>query len=229
MPKKWSKTFLSRSSHLLLNFSKFTAYYKKPSRWDGFIISEIIMTAPAKIGFICGSLRKGSINQQLKKSLMKIAKAQGALTTDISLETFDLPLYHGDIEQPANVKKLIAKMKGCDGIIVVSPEYNGGLPPLLKNAIDWVSTVETGQFTGPIYGIASCSPGPMSGIMFMRQLNYILMRVGAEVVPTQVGTGGGGEAFDDKGNLIAERSAVLAEKMMGQVLRRIKQNAASSL
>jgi NAD(P)H-dependent FMN reductase len=183
------------------------------------------MTQAPKLGFICGSTRAGSINQQLKKALMRLAKAEGARTTDINLESFGLPLFHGDLARPAGVKKLISKMKGCEAIIVVTPEYNGGLPPLLKNAIDWVSTVETGQFTGPVYGIASCTPGPMSGIMCMRQLNYILMRVGAEVVPAQVGTGGGGSAFDAKGKLIAQPSAKLADKMLNQILTRCAQKS----
>lgn len=183
------------------------------------------MTTSPKIGFICGSTRTGSINQKLKKALMKLAKAKGARTTDINLDTFELPLFHGDLKQPAGVKKLISKMKGCDAIIVVTPEYNGGLPPVLKNAIDWVSTAGKDQFTHPVFGIASCTPGPMSGIMCMRQLNYILMRVGAEVVPVQTGTGGGEAAFDTQGNLTAQPSAMLADKMLDQLWTRCQQKA----
>jgi len=156
---------------------------------------------------------------------MRLAKAKGARTSDINLERFELPLFHGDLDRPAGVKMLISKMKSCDSIIVITPEYNGGLPPLLKNAIDWVSTAGKEQFTQPVYGIASCTPGPMSGIMCMRQLNYILMRVGAEVVPVQVGTGGGGAAFDAKGNLTAQPSAMLADKMLDQLLMRCAQKS----
>ena len=187
------------------------------------------MTTPAKIGFICGSLREGSINQTLMAALKKRVKTAGAKTTNIDLGTFDLPLYHGDLDTPAsrpkNVKKLVSKMKSCDGIIIVTPEYNGCLPPLLKNAIDWSSTVGTAQFTGPVYGIAACSPGPMSGIMCLRQLNYILTRVGAQVVGPHVGTGCADEAFDAKGALTAEPSASLADKMVAQLLTQIKQKS----
>lgn len=178
------------------------------------------MSDAAKIGFICGSLRVGSINQQLMKALKKRVKAAGAKTIDIDLGKFDLPLYHGDLKTPANVKKLINKMKSCDGIIIVTPEYNGCLPPVLKNVIDWTSTVSSEQFHGPFYGLASCSPGPMSGIMCMRQLNYILNRVGADIVPTQVGTGDAADAFDAKGNLTAEPASSLADKMINQLLTR---------
>lgn len=182
------------------------------------------MTAP-KIGFICGSLREGSINKKLETALRKRVKAAGASSSVIDLGKYDLPLYHGDQETPSDVKKLINRIKKLDGVIVVSPEYNGGLPPVLKNMIDWTSTVSTDHFTGPVYGISSCTPGPMSGIMCMRQINYILMRVGAEVLPTQVGVGNASKAFDGKGHLIAQPSSTLADKMIAAMLKRIQQKA----
>lgn len=158
-------------------------------------------------------------------ALRKRFKAAGASTSVIDLGKYDFPLYHGDLDLPVTVKKLVNRLKKLDGIVVVSPEYNGGLPPVLKNAIDWTSTVETDHFTGPVYAIASCTPGPMSGIMCMRQINYILMRVGAEVLPTQVGVGNASKAFDAKGNLIAEPSSGLADKMIASMLKRIAQKS----
>jgi NAD(P)H-dependent FMN reductase len=183
------------------------------------------MTAP-KIGFICASLREGSINKTLEKALRKRFKANGASVSVIDLAKYDIPLYHGDIDMPSDVKKLANRVKKMDGIVIVSPEYNGGLPPLLKNMIDWTSTHGTDHFTDPIYAISSCTPGPMSGIMCMRQINYILMRLGAEVLPVQVGVGNAATSFDAKGNLINERSSGLADKMMTMLLERIEQKQA---
>jgi len=181
------------------------------------------MTSTPTIGFICGSLREGSINQKLKLALKRRVKFAGVKATEISLATYDLPLYHGDIPAPANVKKLANKMAKCDGIIIVTPEYNGCLPPLLKNAIDWTSAVGRKQFDNPVYGLSACSPGPMSGIMCLRQLHYILNRVGCEVIPTHVGVGLASKAFNDKGDLTIEPSSTLADKMIGQLLDRIAQ------
>ena len=112
------------------------------------------------------------------------------------------------------MKTLARKLKTCDGIVVVSPEYNGGLPPVLKNAVDWVSTLGTDAFKSPYWGIASCSPGPMSGIMAMRQINYILMRLGAHVSPIQVGVGNAPEAFNASGKLIAQPATTLLEALI---------------
>jgi NAD(P)H-dependent FMN reductase len=94
---------------------------------------------------------------------------------------------------------------------------------LLKNVIDWTSTVETGHLTGPVYGIAACTPGPMSGIMCLRQLHYILNRLGASVVPTQVGCGNASAAFDGEGRLAAEPANSLSDKMLGQLIAFAKQ------
>lgn len=176
---------------------------------------------PPLIGFICGSLREESINKQLEKAFIKRFKRAGAKTTSINLGTYDLPIFHGDLDRPAGVKSLIRKIKSCDGVIIISPEYNGGMPPVLKNAIDWTSTVGTAHFETPYWGIASCSPGPMSGIMFMRQVNYIMMRLGAHVSPIQVGVGNAETAFDSQGELIAEPSATLADKLIVNMLARM--------
>lgn len=173
------------------------------------------------IGFICGSLRDGSINKKLEKALTLRFERAGTKTTSIDLGTYDLPLYHGDLDLPAGVETLVEKIRSCDGVVVVSPEYNGSLPPVLKNAIDWTSKTSKAHFEEAYWGIASCTPGPMSGIMCMRQINYILMRVGSHVSPIQVGVGNAKDAFDNEGELIAEPSATLADKLIKDMLARI--------
>jgi NAD(P)H-dependent FMN reductase len=172
------------------------------------------MSHSPTVGFICASLREGSINQKLESALIPLARDIGLSPEKIDLNDYELPLFHGDTKPPAAVQDLIDRMKSFDAIVIVTPEYNGSLPPLLKNAIDWTSTISTDHITGPTYGIASCAPGPMSGIMCMRQVQYILTRLGAEVVPTQVGVGMSAQAFDENGHLNAGRSADLAVKML---------------
>jgi NAD(P)H-dependent FMN reductase len=181
------------------------------------------MAAPI-IGFICGSLRQGSINAALTRALTARFDAAGAQTRQIDLGAYDLPIFHGDLDAPEGVARLKADMRACDGLIIVTPEYNGSLPALLKNAIDWVSVTGKEQFLEPVYGIASCTPGPMSGIMVLRELNYILTRVGADVVPVQVGVGRAANAFNEQGDVTIQPSSDLADMMMGQVLTRL-QNA----
>lgn len=178
------------------------------------------------IGFLCGSLRKGSINKKLEIALTEKVKTQGASlgvqTREINLSDYDLPLYHGDLAKPQGVDQLIADMKSCDGIIITSPEYNGSLPPVLKNAIDWTSTVTMDHFSKPVFGIASCSPGAMSGIMGLRELAYILTRLGGNLVPIQLGVGHADSAFTKDGALSSQEINARAEAMISHMLDRIK-------
>ena len=153
------------------------------------------MTSP-RIGFICGSLREDSINRQLELALRHLYDDAGFETELIDLADYPLPIYHGDLEEPETLKPLIARMNACDGIVVVTPEYNGGLPALLKNTIDYVTTVSTDPFKGAVWGIASCTPGPLSGVVCLRTLALLLMRIGGQVCPTFIGVGNASKAFD---------------------------------
>jgi len=180
------------------------------------------MTAP-KIAFICASLRTGSMNKTLEKALIKRFKAAGAKTSSVDLGKYEMPLFHSDLKAPPTVKKLITRLKEFDGIVVVSPEYNGCLPPLLKNTIDWTSTVSTDYIKGAVWGLASATPGPMSGIMCMRQMQFIFTRLGGDVLPQQVGCGNASKAFDNDGNLTAQPSLTFADNMRDMMLERIAQ------
>lgn len=180
------------------------------------------MTAP-KIAFICASLREGSINKKLERALIKRFKAVGAKTSSIDLGKYEMPIFQGDLTTPPSVKKLISRLKKFDGIVVVSPEYNGCLPPLLKNTIDWTSTVSTDYVKGAVWGLASATPGAMSGIMCMRQMQFIFTRLGGDVLPQQVGCGHASKAFDAKGHLIAQPALTFADNMRDMMLERIAQ------
>ena len=180
-----------------------------------------------RIALISGSTRTGSINQQLVKAVSAIFKEMGAKPTIISLTDYEMPLYNGDFEAehgvPKATKNLIRRLKGFDGVFISTPEYNGGIPALLKNTIDWTTRVETGHFKLPVYGIGACSPGAMSGIMAMKDLHFLLTRLGALVVPAQVGTGIAAKAFDNKGRLVEGFSKSQATLMASQMLSLIKQ------
>ena len=90
---------------------------------------------------ICGSLRKGSYNAALARTLPALAPAGMKLRPAPPFETF--PIYNFDIQNttgfPADVNAWADAIRGADGLVIVSPEYNWSIPGDLKNAIDWVS------------------------------------------------------------------------------------------
>src|SRR5262245_42139153 len=88
---------------------------------------------------ISGSLRKQSFNSALLHAAVKVAPAG----TSIEIGSIaGIPLYDGDVEEqaiPAVVTALKQRIKACDGLLLVTPEYNNSLPGVFKNAIDWLS------------------------------------------------------------------------------------------
>lgn len=177
-----------------------------------------------------GSTREGSINQKLVDALSGELTSGGFDVDAITLADYDMPIYNGDWEEahgaPEAAKALAAQFKSHDAVIMVTPEYNGGLPAILKNTIDWLTRLEDmSHYHAPIFGIASCTPGAMSGIMVMRQVNYILGRLGCEVIPTQLGVGPAGSAFTDEGTLANERTKAMAEKFVASLKARVERKA----
>ncbi|MGB3867705.1 MAG: NAD(P)H-dependent oxidoreductase, partial [Xanthobacteraceae bacterium] len=108
---------------------------------------------PVKILVIPGSLRTGSHNVRLAGAAMAELVETGADVSLISLADYPLPIYDGDLEASSGVPTPAVNLKRLigahDGVLLVSPEYNSSPPPLLKNALDWVTRVrERGEPPG---------------------------------------------------------------------------------
>lgn len=89
---------------------------------------------------IPGSLRRESINAGLLRAAAEVSP-DGVRVEPASLQ--GIPLYDGDQEAehgiPASVQKLKDRIAASDGLLIATPEYNNGIPGVLKNAIDWLS------------------------------------------------------------------------------------------
>src|SRR5580704_4837644 len=103
------------------------------------------MTA-LKILVIPGSLRTGSLNAKLAAVAAHHFAQAGAEVSRLSLADFPLPIYDGDLQTKSGVPKHAVNLKRMigvhHGVLIVTPEYNASVPPLVKNAIDWVSGVQ---------------------------------------------------------------------------------------
>ena len=100
---------------------------------------------------ISGSLRKASYNSGLVRAAEALA-LEGVTVTGTTLH--GIPLYNGDLEAaegiPAAVTALKDAMRAADGILLVTPEYNNGIPGVFKNAVDWASRPASG--IGEVFG-----------------------------------------------------------------------------
>ncbi|GAA5080333.1 NADPH-dependent FMN reductase [Lysobacter panacisoli] len=161
-----------------------------------------------------GSLREGSYNRRLIHVLAEGARAAGAEVTLIELRDHPLPIYDGDIEAsgaPAEVRRLQALMAEHDGLLISTPEYNGSMPALVKNTLDWISRpTESGRsgvglFQDKVAGIVSASPGPLGGLRSLLVLRDALAKLGLLVVPQQVAVGQAADKLPDYGVLNDDR------------------------
>lgn len=159
------------------------------------------------LGF-SGSARKDAFSTKLLNAFGERApEAVDFRIADIS----KLPIYNQDDElpEPDFLLELKAEIKPAAGILLVTPEYNRSIPPLLKNALDWVSRPQvmpgTGPWAGKATAIAGVSPyglGAMGAVFHLRQvLTFLNMPV---VQQPEFYLTFAGDKFDEVGKLTDE-------------------------
>jgi chromate reductase, NAD(P)H dehydrogenase (quinone) len=176
-----------------------------------------------RIATLCGSLRAGSYNRKL----LALAEAELAkLPVEIDhldLRDFPLPLYDGDIEAeqglPPEAWKLKARIAAAQGVILVSPEYNGGIPGTLKNAIDWTSRGENQPWTGKVVGLMGATTGMWGTQRMMPQLRQAFQILNAIVISQQINVREAKKIWDENGNLLNPKLPALIEKFAQEFVR----------
>ncbi|MGB7411373.1 MAG: NAD(P)H-dependent oxidoreductase [Sphingopyxis granuli] len=163
------------------------------------------------IAVIAGSTRAGSFNRALARLAAARLAAHGAEVVEVDLATFDLPLYSAALEAeafPPDALRLKQLFAAQDGLLFVSPEYNGSVPPLLKNAIDWASRptgdeglVALTAYRGKATAVMAASISPFGGLRALAHLRQILSTVQTLVIPEQVLVPNAHSAFDADGAL----------------------------
>ena len=102
-----------------------------------------------KILVVPGSLRSGSHNVRLAALATRELVLTEADVTRISLADYPLPIFDADLARqtgtPQSALNLKRLMSAHRGVFIASPEYNASITPLIKNAIDWISTVREGD------------------------------------------------------------------------------------
>ena len=185
-----------------------------------------------KILVFAGSLRTGAFSIKTADAAMKELALQGAEVARISLGDYPLPILDQDLEKekgvPENAYRLGRVIAENDGMLICSPEYNASIPPLLKNAIDWVSRVrkDNGRpfrpFEGRVAGLCSSSDGAFGGARGLYHLRAVLMHCQVEVITPQCSVARASGAFDEDGGFKEEHS----RKSMETVCRTLIERAA---
>ena len=126
------------------------------------------------VGYLIGSLAKGSINRKLAHALTRLAPAELQMR---EIPIADLPMYNYDLDSawPPGATEFKRQIVEVDAVLFVTPEYNRSIPGSLKNAIDWASR-PYGQnaFTRKPSAVIGASPGKIGTAVGQQHLRTIL-------------------------------------------------------
>jgi chromate reductase, NAD(P)H dehydrogenase (quinone) len=159
------------------------------------------------LGF-AGSLRQASHNRALLRTAKELTPPE------LNIEIFDLlpiPMFNEDVEakgDPESVQNFKKKIGEADGLLIATPEYNYGIPGVLKNAIDWASR-PPGKSTlygkpAAIMGASQGAGGTIRSQLALRQ-TFLFVEVHTMLKP-EILIASSRDKFDDKGNLSDQRT-----------------------
>jgi chromate reductase len=168
---------------------------------------------------IAGSCRRRSFNRALLRAA--IARAPEGVETR-EFDPSRLPFYDGDVEaggDPDEVAEFKAAVHAADLVLLVTPEYNGGLPAVLKNAVDWGSRPPRPQaWDGKPVAIMGATPGRLGTALAQRSLRESLAGLNAHVMPQpRILLSGAGKRFDEDLRLADAGTAERLDRYMAAV------------
>ena len=165
---------------------------------------------------ISGSLRADSYNSQL------LHAARDLLPEGSELEVFDgirdLPHYDQDLDNDgvsAPVQALRERIRAADVLLIATPEYNGSIPGLLKNAIDWASRPRgSASLANKPVAVIGATTGSFGGVWAQADTRKVLGIAGARVIESDVAIPLAPERFAGGGLVDAKFRAQLGELML---------------
>jgi NAD(P)H-dependent FMN reductase len=176
----------------------------------------------ARVLAFSGSARRESYNAKLLALVAQGASEAGASVTCLDLRDHPLPLYDGDWEAtnpyPDAATRLRELLVAHDALLLACPEYNGGIAPLLKNTIDWMTRgpgakADPTLFGGKCAALCSAAAGPFGGMRGLRWTRELLNNLGVTVLASQLTIGAAFKAFDASGALGDARQAAAAHTL----------------
>lgn len=167
------------------------------------------MDTPLRVLGFAGSLRAGSYNRALLDAARELAP------DGMRIDTFDLaeiPHYNADLDQdgkrPEAVERFKEAVAEADALLIATPEYNYGIPGVLKNAIDWASrpSFRSPLARKPVAGMGA-APGMIGTARGQEHLKLLFLATLSLVMPHPgVVVNRAADKFDDEGRLTDEKT-----------------------
>ena len=149
--------------------------------------NKIRKQEPTRFLIFSASLRKESYNTLLAKQAASVIQKNGGIADYATMQDFDCPSFNQDLEinnaHPPGAEEFRKRILENDAFIISSPEYNGSMPGVIKNVIDWVSRYRPQPFNERHALLMSASPSMGGGNKALWSLRMPLEHLGARVFP----------------------------------------------
>jgi len=179
------------------------------------------------IPIILGTTRQGRESEHVAQLVFEQAKKRAGVDVEL-VDVRELPMRLDDAGEQMKDPKFSATIERCDGLVIVTPEYNHGYPGLLKHALD----MNLKEYIHKAVGICGVSAGAIGGARVIENLLPVLRELGLVTIFEDVNFGKVGTLFDERGRLLDENYVRRVDKFldeliwMARVLRHGRENIA---
>ena len=189
-----------------------------------------------KILAVAGSYREHSYNRRVLNIAIEGAREAGGDVTLIDLRDFPFAVYNADNVDKngfdADALRLQDVIAEHDGLLIASPEYNGGIPGGFKNALDWASRQSDKYGTNEVFkgktaAMITASPGAFGGLRCIGALRGVLTQLGLAVLPMEIAVSFVNQKFDGDGTEMTDEKTKTLLKKLGASLATTISNSAS--
>jgi chromate reductase len=154
-----------------------------------------------QVTILSASVRTGRMSHRVALFFQTFLEANHiAAVTMADLAAYQFPVFEERLshiaEPTAAMVAFAASIKNADGVIIVTPEYNGGYPASLKNAIDLLYP----EWKRKPVALASVSNGIYAGSQVLTSLSFSLLKIGATIVPSMYRVGNVQDVYDENGD-----------------------------
>lgn len=171
-------------------------------------MNKINSQEPLRLLVFSASLRNDSLNTRLAKLAHQVIEKNGGIVDFANMSEFDCPSFNQDLEindfHPAGAEEFRKRILANDAFVISSPEYNGSMPGMLKNVIDWVSRFRPQPFNERHALLMSASPSMGGANKALWSLRVPLEHLGTNIFPNMFSLAVAHKAFTAAGNLTDE-------------------------
>ena len=171
------------------------------------------MEPPLFIPVILGTARQGRRSEHAARFVFEQTKKRVGVETEL-IDVYKLPMKLDDAGEQMKDPKFSATVQRCDGLIIVTPEYNHGYPGLLKHALD----MNLEEYIHKAVGIGGVSAGLFGRARAIESLLPVMRELGLVTIFWDVNFGNVQNLFDEQGNLLDQSYVRRLDKFLNELI-----------